>query len=126
MDVKTALEKKKLLLGQHIELSGTIRANFHFGERPNFEEAWVMPDPTKPTDFSEAIFLARPGLVRALFDKFTFWVGTYPYNHLVEVEGVLSESPNNRFPAALTEISRLKFHKKEEVTLFEFSNNDEE
>ena len=98
MDVPTALRDKDRILGERVELTGTIRADFHFGERPNFEEAWVMADEENLTDFSESVFLARPGLVRALFDKFTCWIGSYPIIIRSRLKVFFRKAPTTDFP----------------------------
>jgi hypothetical protein len=63
--------------------------------------------------------------LKAIINDVSIWVGGFGINEPISKSGTLSPSPDDRFPAALTDITTLRLEAPDKVKEFDFSAEDE-
>lgn len=121
MDVATILKDRGKLWNKRVDAMGAVRARWRYSVKPYYEQAWLVQDRGAPGAFEQAVLIVRPRFVFWLNEYFGPYIGPHAFNDDVELSGVVSPSPDSRFPAALTDITRFKFKRSGQVEEFDFS-----
>jgi hypothetical protein len=121
MDVITVLRNREKLWGTRIYVEGQMRGECKFNAEPKYELAWIVQNVDAKREFGESILVLRSGFLKAIINDVSIWIGGFGINERISISGILVPSPDDQFPAALTDITTFRLEDPKKGKEFDFS-----